>query len=622
MVGQPESWQEMQVLQEFHNFGGDRPRLNALKSVAIAAIIGTFLTLGSCAPSPSSERLDRKTLAQAEAILEDITRTELALSPETASRVGLLDAADPGTHAHLDDHSQAGFERRRLIRLDLLNLARSRPRMPADHPLARDLRIFEDALFRLTQVQSIGHGRVSLHAVRPYAVDPFSSVWIEGPSLLERDHYVTERDDAMAYLARLEALPGAIDDIRRRFIADAEAGLIPPAALVRETQTVIARLIETDPAKLDRLSDVYANILQSMSDLDLEEARRLSKRAEQAVELQVIPAYSRLAETLAEFQSQAPAQGGLWAQPDGHNTYRKLLAWHIDGATDLEVLHQTNLDEAENRKNTFQDALTSAQSETASAQPDLSTIERLAQLNADEPTDTAFQPAIPTNTASTAIATSLEPFIVEGYQYRPARLDGLRPAVVALQEAQVAQWPRHIQDALFTKADLLRRAPYAEMIRESSARKALAPYPSFYEGWQIYTTETQADELWSRQHQLLGNQQLHLFYVALATIDTGIHEKRWSLDQATDYLAETAFIPHPLSRQAVLDVTARPGYAAARVMSYRRLKALSTRARAVLGNRYTETEFHNVLLADGPRPFSMIEQDVENWYQALISTEE
>ena len=205
MVGQQLSMQEMQLLQEFHIPHGQTDGAHAILRPALVLIAALIWLVSACSPGTQSQRLDSRTLSQATSLLDEIARAELALSPETATRLGLDDVAGDKTLSRLDDHSQAGFERKRLIRLDLLALVRSRPLLPEGHPVGRDLQIVDDALTRLTIVQVIGHGQHSLGSTRPYAIDPFSGIWIDGPSLLVNDHRVETRDDVIAYLTRLQA---------------------------------------------------------------------------------------------------------------------------------------------------------------------------------------------------------------------------------------------------------------------------------------------------------------------------------------------------------------------------------------------------------------------------------
>ncbi|MEE2930480.1 MAG: hypothetical protein VX599_07175, partial [Pseudomonadota bacterium] len=96
-------------------------------------------SLSACAQSEDGSRSTRRAIAQSQAIATDFLTTELAMSPETASRLGLEDQLGERVAYALDNHSQAGFERRRLVRIELLQRLRLRPQLPETHPLRRDL---------------------------------------------------------------------------------------------------------------------------------------------------------------------------------------------------------------------------------------------------------------------------------------------------------------------------------------------------------------------------------------------------------------------------------------------------------------------------------------------------
>lgn len=112
----------------------------------------------------------------------------------------------------------------------------------------------------------------------------------------------------------------------------------------------------------------------------------------------------------------------------------------------------------------------------------------------------------------------------------------------------------------------------------------------------------------------IGQASIDLIQSVLAAADTGIHLSRWTIAEATDYIAANAGLGEPLARELALTVAAKPGYHSAVAIARHRYKALSERAQAVLGTRYSESEFQYTLIEPGPRPLPLIEQDVEAWY--------
>ena len=118
----------MQLLRMFHTFRRpdhwqNRP-ICTLKLLFVLSVLALFLPLSACSQDNSDSRSARRAIAQSQAIAADVLQTELALSPETASRLGLERELGPATSFALDNHSQAGFERRRLVRIELLQRLR------------------------------------------------------------------------------------------------------------------------------------------------------------------------------------------------------------------------------------------------------------------------------------------------------------------------------------------------------------------------------------------------------------------------------------------------------------------------------------------------------------------
>ena len=617
MVPQQVSAQEMQLLQEFHESPPPRHRAH---TGFTALCIGLALSLGltACAPSSDTPRLNRKTLAQANAILEDISRSELAMSPELASRLGAEQDKTGTTSARLDDHSQAGFERQRLVRIDLLGELERRPLLPPDQPVAKDLVVLADAYARLVRLQQIGHGRLTLADARPYALDPFSGIWIEGPQLIANDHRIDTLDDAEAYVARLQALPDAIDDTRRRLLADAEAGLTPPPALLHQTRTQLAALMADNGTGLAPLEQTLRNLTQSLPDVSRSDFEALMAAADQAVQSDLMAAYLRLDETLEALVVEAPAQAGLWAQTNGHETYLALIDWQIENHQTLDDLHQDNIDAVLARTSALQRALDAANVAPGPLNQRLAEFlvppeDALAGI--DEPS------APPVLTGPTYQARAFATPPLSGLRALPARLDATRPASLVLTRPQLTKWPAHLHNALKLEADISLRAPYATLMgQRRTAARALATYPAIRAAWRLYSAERIAVSALTTPQEQIGFHQLALMRAAMAAADTGLHHQRWTLERTTAYLTETTGLPEALMYEASLRLAAQPGEAAARMLAYRKLSALQERASRVLGPRYDEIGFQSVLLGDGPRPFALIEHDVEAWYEARLGS--
>ncbi|MDJ0922804.1 MAG: DUF885 family protein [Henriciella sp.] len=603
------------------SFSRQTSRIFGAMTLGLAALAG-------CTPAADDGRLDSRTLARANSFIDDTVRTEMILSPEAATRLGLEAYAGPDATSRLNDHSQAGFERARLLRVDLLAKLQRRPQLPESHLLARDLDLTTEALSRLVELQTFGQGQLSWTQTRPYAIDPFSGAWIEGPDLLINRHRINALADAEAYVTRLSSLPGAIDDTRRRLLADAGSGLVPPAALLQMTQTRIDALLAPDSETLSLLVTTLQNYVVSVQDIEAQDRERLNRIATDTVEIELRRAYTDLSTALAEFAVTAPTHGGIWAQPNGFATYLGFLAWQIGEPVDPpEQLHAINLALVETERGAFQSLL-----QDLGFEGELS-----AQLSAFETAWTAGQDAALQDAVapphqwpadvSPPFALTQQAALAEhaahltGATFITAAQDNSRPNLLLVNEAQTAIWPIWISQALTSAAYYRPHVELAEATLTAANRsvtRRLTTVQAFETGWVAYRLRHLIAEEAPPPEQAIAARQLFLFEAALAAIDTGLHIERWSLSESQAYLSRQTALPQALIEQAVIYVAAHPGEATSRMMGYRRLENLRIRSEAVLGSRFDSAAFDQVVLSDGSRPFRQVEQDVERWYEAQL----
>ncbi|MEO0452200.1 MAG: DUF885 family protein [Pseudomonadota bacterium] len=575
------------------------PQAYALKVFFAGAALACLTPLTACSQNEDGSRSTRRAIAQSQAIAEDFLRTELALSPEKASRLDMEEELGRLTAFALDNHSQAGFERRRLVRIELLQRLRQRPQLPDGHPLALDLLIAETALTDLIALEQFGYGRHSYASQRPYAIDPYSGVWIEGPYLLAYRQTINTPDDAAAYIARLRSLSEALQDTRRRLIADQAAGIYLPKNLGAETQRRMSRLIERDPSGLDLIATTFEALTLDVPDLGFEQRTQMVSLVRSEVEEVLRPAYLNLVLTLDDTSDAFSDQAGIWALPQGPRLYAAILRAAVGAEITTDRLHQRYTDEVA--------ALNAAI--------------RSSLILATEPDESDPAPVDPgPERLSSRIA-----WFIDAQQTSTASADLLSdaPATEILKQlAPQSPWQRVSASSQFEAqidsnlrlADLLNLEPYADWQQASDLTplRMIMDYSAIVDAWRMYAWKQQSppEDVLAQ----VADQRVALIQMTLAAADTGLHLERWTLPEATDFIAVNTGLNEPLSRQLALSVMAKPGHHAATASALQTMEALSLRAKAVLGERYSETDFQRALIAPGPRPLPLIEFDIETWY--------
>lgn len=606
----------MHVLPFFHVFS--RSKRTALRLLIVG--VGAIACVSACGQRSSEPRLTSQSLNRANGILADVAATETTIHPERISHLGLSYARDPALQTRLTDASQAAFERHRLIYIDLLENVAAFPPLPSDHPIRRDLLVTYDTLTNLVALQNINSGPSNLADARPYTVDPFHGVWIEAPTLLLRDHTLDTQQDAAAYLSRLSDLANALNDTSRRLQADAKVGTLAPAALITETKAAIDSLMSPEDTRLSDMVATYAVIIASIDDLSQTDTSMMAREAETILKTSVRPAYTRLSATLDTLTKDARAQGGLWAAPKGEQLYGAYIDWYLSDAGTPATLHTAAMEDVARRTTALETAYTNAglAAETPTARYD-ALIARQAEAAAAIPKPRApltAEPTTPLSRNSLIAISPLAPLQPSRPHLYPSRFDGIRPLQNIATPQMLALWPDLIEPAIearafaYTPNKYQSSSPHTRALLNDFAYQAALQSHIAHETYlRAPTTDDAAN---------IGWHTLRLLEAAMAVADTGLHHERWTLERTQSYLQQTVGLPADFTRQITLEIAAKPARAATHMAAYRRLRALQNRARAVLGNRYSEAAFQNAVMQYGPRPFSMIEADVERWYEAAL----
>ena len=133
--------------------------------------------------------------------------------------------------------------------------------------------------------------------------------------------------------------------------------------------------------------------------------------------------------------------------------------------------------------------------------------------------------------------------------------------------------------------------------------------PAFGEGWALYAEHLAAEAGWYEgdSEGLLGQLSSELFRARRLVVDTGLHAKHWTRQQAIDYGIE----PSEVDRYVVL-----PGQACSYMIGELKLIELRDKAKKALGDKFSFREFHNTILRTGNVPFGVLEREVDAYTQS------
>jgi uncharacterized protein (DUF885 family) len=212
------------------------------------------------------------------------------------------------------------------------------------------------------------------------------------------------------------------------------------------------------------------------------------------------------------------------------------------------------------------------------------------------------------------VPPSIQDGAPNGY-YNGASLDGSRPAIYYINLKTTHDWPKFGLPTLtyhegvpghHLQISTAQESPSIPLIRRRGG------FSAYSEGWALYAEQV-ADELGMYASYPLGRAgylQSFLFRAARLVVDTGMHAKRWTREQATDYLVGATGFPRERTQREIDRYVVWPGQACSYKIGHTQWVRLRDRARQQLGPRFDLKDFHTVLL-QGAMPLTILERVVE-----------
>jgi uncharacterized protein (DUF885 family) len=207
-----------------------------------------------------------------------------------------------------------------------------------------------------------------------------------------------------------------------------------------------------------------------------------------------------------------------------------------------------------------------------------------------------------------------------GY-YRQATLDGSRPAIYFINLKSTADWPKYSLPALtyhegwpghHLQLSLAQGGGDLPMLRR------IAFYSAYGEGWALYA-ESVANELGGYEGlERAGYLQSYLFRAERLVVDTGLHHKRWTREQAIDHMvAATGFARSRVQRE-IERYVASPGQATSYKIGHLAWARARQKAEQALGSRFDLRDFHDIL-REGAMPLTIFERRVDERIRAKLA---
>lgn len=366
--------------------------------------------------------------------------------------------------------------------------------------------------------------------------------------------------------------------------------------------------------------------VNALTDINETEKETVLASAEAAINSSVIPAYQALVKYFEHHQSVTTNEAGVWKFPNGEAYYTYALRHYTSTDLTADQIHKLGLQELDRihpeMRSTF-DQLGYPKDESI---PELYTrVTSDSGIFSGSAIVKGYEDIITTADQKIGEAFDLRPSIgvivvgaPTGGYYAPPAVDGSRPGIFYATDSGVqpkfsmptlayheAIPGHHFQIAIAQQLDL------------PSFRRG-SDFTAYVEGWALYA-ERLMSELGLYQNDVygdLGRLQAEAFRAARLVVDTGIHAKRWTFDQAVDFMVENTGMPKYAMQSEVSRYISLPGQATAYYIGYTKILAARQRAMDELGDEFELKEFHNVLLGSGAMPLDILDQVITSYIQS------
>ena len=590
-----------------------RSKLAILKSLAIVSL--TLLTMPTATGTERAAAGQTPAAKQLYDLFERSWEAELAADPQSATYLG-----DTRYNDRWTDLSLAAIEKR---------VAADRATLESLKAIAREA---------LTPAEQLDYDLFEREYRQRLATAPFK------PWLYRIDHQggiqtlseITELlpfqsiKDYEDWIARLNGIGTLVDKHIALLDLAVREGRTQPRVIM---QRIPAQLAEQNVAKPED-SPFYAPFLRFPDSIDAARRKQLSSDGLRAIEAVVLPAYRRF--TKAFEQRYLPATRdsvGISATPDGTDFYRERIAYHTtSSALTADEIHAIGLAE-----------VARIRSEMLAIKDRVGFKGSLQEFFVFLRTDPQFYYPTPEALfeAYQAVSKRIDPGLVKLFgklprtpygvraiprtsapntttaYYQPPAADGTRPGFYYVNLYRPEVRPKYEMEVLSIHEAVPGHHLQIALAMEQAAMPQFrrnAGYTAYVEGWALYS-ESLGEELGLYQdpYSKFGQLTYDMWRAVRLVVDTGLHSKGWSREQAIEFFKDNAAKTEADIVNEIDRYIAWPGQALAYKIGQLRIQALRREAERQLGDRFDVRAFHDVVLETGAVPLDVMEGKVRAW---------
>ncbi len=482
--------------------------------------------------------------------------------------------------------------------------------------------------------------RQSEYEFSSYPINQISGVTVNLPSFLTDSHVIKNEKSAKRYISRVEEFGRVLGEVKVRVEESRDNGVIAPDFIIEGALNGMRTFIEGG-AEANPLVTTLPEKLDKIEGMGDDRKAELIAAATEAVKTHVIPGYEAMIALHEELLLETNHDAGIWRIPDGDKIYEIALKSNTTTDFTADEIHDTGLSEVE-RIGVEMDAILVAQGliegtiservrvlmeDPAQQFPntDVGRQEMLDYLVALNDGIMAMAPdyfiTIPPQPLEIVRIPEFSEASAPGGYYSPPAVDGSRPGRFYINQKDTADNPKWTLPTLMvhegapghhfqlSASQLMKGVPFL---------RTVSPFSAFSEGWALYAERMAKTDMGLYDDDPLGDLgrlQAEMFRAVRLVVDTGIHNKRWSREQAIDYMVSKTGMTDAEVTREIERYSVWPGQATSYKTGQMAILQLRDYAEAELGDDFDLREFHETILLNGGMPLGILKDVVEAWVE-------
>ena len=480
-----------------------------------------------------------------------------------------------------------------------------------------------------------------------YPVNQMGGMHSEIPAFLINMHTISNKEDAEAYISRLLGINSLFDQLLVNLKIREEKNVIPPKfvfpLVLADCKNILAGAPFDNGKVPNALLEDFTAKVNVLTDVEDSDKKSLVLKASEALISSVKPAYEKLISYWIALEKKSTDEDGIWKLADGNAFYDAALKLTTTTNLTADEIHEIGLKEVarihaemkeimkkvnfknDNLQDFFDFMRLDKQfyySNTAAGKEEY----RVKGVKIIDDMKKELDKLFLTKPKADIEVKAVEAFREKsagGAFYEEPALDGSRPGRYYINLYNMADQATYQMEALAYHEGIPGHHMQIAIAQELSNIAKFRMHggnTAYVEGWALYS-ELVPKEIGFYQdpYSDFGRLAMELFRAARLVVDTGIHRKKWTRQQALTYFKQNTPNPEGDNKKEIERYIVWPSQATGYKIGMIKILDLREKAKKQLANKFDIREFHDVVLTSGPVPMNILEEMVATWVEKKLN---